>query len=358
MIEMVFIRKLTIYFALFLAHFECSWAASTYYVLPNDSLSTIALSHGNGPVYGNNGSLQKLLMLNPSISNPDHIRVGQAILVWDSNHANSKKRAIRFAASVPDSTSLPVEVQQMVNPPVSPDLIEATLPASTPLTLFRPFSFVGLRPSFYYSRLDVVNPSDGNTSFLISKPNTGVEISWNQVWSEKFQTYQSLGFRKEEFEQDASSQVQIRNNSVSLFDMSIGSRFDLPTSIFLKGSAALFQQVFYFEMQNPSGVTLTAVSVPRFNFGLGYRLLTIEPFFVETAIEASQTLEARTTNFATRQNTGYGASLSLSQLLPSFQMGYEFFYQKLNSNSDILNASQSTLGFRLNLVWKFEDRKL
>jgi len=47
---------------------------STYTVRPGDTLSRIAARHGM--------NLRQLLNLNPQITNPNRIRVGQIIRIW------------------------------------------------------------------------------------------------------------------------------------------------------------------------------------------------------------------------------------------------------------------------------------
>jgi len=62
--------------------------ASTYIVKPGDTLSRIARREIGNPVWGPNGSLQKLIRLNPSIKNPNVIAVKSSLITSDVEEAD------------------------------------------------------------------------------------------------------------------------------------------------------------------------------------------------------------------------------------------------------------------------------
>ena len=69
-------------FSLFLCF--SAQATSYYQVRRGDSLSAIAMRSFEGKIYGPNGSLEKILKLNPSIKNPNLIYPNQVIQIKEA----------------------------------------------------------------------------------------------------------------------------------------------------------------------------------------------------------------------------------------------------------------------------------
>lgn len=93
---------------------EARPSASSYTVQKGDSLSKIAKKHGM--------SLKELIDLNPQITNPDIIYVGDSVRLRSSSSSNSSKKSTKAKArpTTVVAEEPPVEVQ---TPDVNPDAV-------------------------------------------------------------------------------------------------------------------------------------------------------------------------------------------------------------------------------------------
>lgn len=101
-------------------------SASSYTVQRGDSLSKIAKKHGM--------SLKELIELNPQITNPDIIYVGDAVRLRSSSTSNSSKNSTKAKArpTTVMAEESPVEVQV---PDVNPDEVVRSLIGPQPVNV-------------------------------------------------------------------------------------------------------------------------------------------------------------------------------------------------------------------------------
>lgn len=187
------------------------WASSLriYEVRPGETLSTIAQENFEGPVYGKNESLSRIISLNPHVTNPNLIYPGQKIYL-DTPASSQVSPASETTAPPTPKQIIPEKPSSAAERSIRPDP-----------SLTDPYSSFHLSPVFGFSKLD----SDQNgtsKSGATSDLGFGFQGDWQQHWTSTFKTKLWFSYQKYSF--------SVSNNRTLVEDESSLTQFGLGIS--------------------------------------------------------------------------------------------------------------------------------
>lgn len=296
--------------------------SSSYQVEKNDVLSVIIHSHLPGPVWGKEGSLQKILKLNPQVKNPDLIYAGDTLRL-----------------SEPVESVETVEVAEVKKP-------EARLKAPASI---KPFS---LKAYHSFTSFNLKDESTGATSVLASKFHLGLEGRYSQQWTPTFKTFLGLHLGWISFEPPASNDKSLTENEKFLPGLGIGMSYEVNADMNLT-LAAHYQSEIFLRAKSTSELTLDAVPVPSLGGKLDYRLLTKDPFILGVSGNYAIKLPTKTSSYTVHRGQSYGAGLFLEQTIKdmkSFRTELDFNTRSQDTSTLSLEEKRIVLG----IAWEIE----
>lgn len=330
--------------------------ARTYVVRSGDVLSRIARRELGPPIYGKKGSLNQLLKINSKIYNPNYIRVGQTIEILDTQVApqpistlpvEKEKEVIRNPQSentvdAPEATLATTAVEEQVQPNVAPELpVEPS---------FQQYNLLSFSPTFSY--LKVNGSANGNTSTLISDLNYGGDFSWNQMWSEKFHSFLSLGFSEVQIQQASNRTISNANQIYSRINA--GGEYQLSQKVAVGGSLGTQSQIFYHS-SSVTDLTIDKVFIPQANVWGKWDFYQLGQFTTGTSLQGGLLLPSSTSTYTISMGYNYRTTLYLRQELPSQTVRLQggLYYGQSIQNTSISNLSTSEVGIIFGLSWAF-----
>ena len=221
-----------------------AWAV-VYVVKEKDSLSIIAKKHFNGPVWGENGSLKKIISQNPEIKNPDFIFPSEKINLNDISLEQNSSEAL---PEIKNNLEIKPELGRTVSSEngLKPDE-SGTLAELTPFT-----SMISLTSK---------DPNTGARSTVASSLYVGADARYIQIWSENFKTYLRGKISYVSFEPPADTSKSISEKSKILTTFGLGGIKKLSSRLTLGVYADLEKNLFLRSVSTTS-VTVDSVLVP------------------------------------------------------------------------------------------------
>lgn len=315
--------------------------AITYIVKKGDTLSEIAHKNYSGSVYGKNGSLQKLLNLNPHIKDKNFIKIGKLINLGDFENE-------RGLAS--EQVNITVAEKPNVIPPVIESKIE-NKPQEKISNNKNYLSTVTIAPIVFFTRIDSTDIATNAKALLISNINYGVKFNWEQNWSDDTSTYQELKTAQLSFTDNLTSSTIIENKNVSVSGIGIGANFNRTNSISWGAKVNYGQEIYARGKSSSNSVILDSVSVPAASIYARFKLANRGPFALSADLEAKSLLAAETSNYTTSTGTGYVGKLGFSQDKEKYKMGCDLFYKQQQQDSSIMQAIRKDIGLELYFRW-------
>lgn len=316
-----------------------STKAATYVVKRGDTLSTIAHRKLGGQIYGPSGGLRRLLELNPEIKSQDFIVPNQVLRISSETiqlSQNSKK----------------------AEPSREPTLQSEDVVKKVDEGFLR-HSLLELVPFLYYSRIDGEDVNDGSQASLLSKVNYGISARWKQVLSDDFRTFETVGFRFEEYIPDTSASTAVIENSKSgLSNFGIGVEFDYSNRLALQSQLSFSQELYYKGIVSQNGgITLQSIVVPKISMGANYSLWQGKPFHVDFENTLNLILPSQTQSYNTKLGYGVQSDLSITQDFKTFSVRSGLYYRYQKQDSSILHITRQDVGLGVGFVWRFDGRQ-
>lgn len=175
-----------------------------YVVQKGDTLSEIAKIKIGFPVYKvKTGTLEIIKKLNPQISDPNRIKIGEIIFLSDKKF---EQKTIRSTSS----DSIEYTHQTESTDPLR--VVEVENKNNT--------SRLGVSVDFEYSRIDSTDKATKATSVFLSKLNLKHSLFWDLEWSESMFTRLKMSSQQETYLPDPNSNkvlqnAFLQNNSIS-----------------------------------------------------------------------------------------------------------------------------------------------
>lgn len=202
-----------------------------YRISPGDTLSQIAKIHLGSPIYTKEGSLKRLLTLNPHIKNPDLIHAGQ-IVVLDSKSPQP--------VSKPQTPLKPRGPAQLEGPPLSESseslarssktghLPEKPSPNSEEESLSNDLFF---SYGFSYGKYDLIDASNSSQASLITDVNTQFNLSWSLGLSERINSLLEFKTLSENLRPLADTNRELSQTKNSRSEVSLFLGYNLNQSL-------------------------------------------------------------------------------------------------------------------------------
>lgn len=312
--------------------------AQDYVVQKGENLSTIIHDRIPGPVWGKNGTLQRVLKLNPEISDPNQILEGAVIVVRlpDDLPVASIPGPEKETAPEKDPESASREI---ASTPVQP----APAPASAAPEEEPSKDRLSLSLDTRFTSLEATEAATATHAQLNSSHDVGVNAKWTQNWSPKFDTSVEVGMESIDFQASTNASKTLATTSHTLSHIEVGGISKL-NDIF---SAAVF--FGYGEYLFVHGVTTSiigvdAIALPEARLYLSAALLSHEKLEAGLYGEAGAVGPGSNDSYTVKTGSFFGSGAYIerkwgrdSMKALRFSAGYEKRHQK----TSILDIDQS-----------------
>jgi len=263
----------------------CFPGASAYVVKPGDTLSKIAAKFIPGKVWGKNGSLGKIIVLNPHIKSIDLIFPGQNVEVSSQASVAATKNAVAALGRFPANSE-----------------------TKAPTISNKEFSRFTVGTKLSQSRLDATDSASGGKSVLGSAFTPQVVGRWEQHWNSGLKSYLQAQFKREDFKTSSLTQTLL-NSRPMLFGFEVGARIaSLGKNGALTGALALDQESF-LRAKSTTQIIVDSLAVPKAKLNLNFDLLRSQTFRLVTELESAYLAPVSSASYKTKSGYGLGCSL-------------------------------------------------
>ena len=324
-------------------------ASVTYVVKKGDTLSQVSEKMVPGPVLGKNGSLERVLALNPNIKNPDLIYPGEQVQLPGGELAQASAER-QPAQIVPEPSPEPSPQAAVDLSPKSPEAA-SVVQAPAPMQ-FKRGVYYTIAPFYDFATITNQDRSSGAPASLTTSYFTGADFSYGQKWTEGFRTFMHFKLAGVAFEAPTNGEGSISDTSKFLAGGGIGTESALSKSVTL-GFSADYQQNLFTRGLDANNVTLDAIATPVLGANLSWDMITADPLAFGVSGMVAVDLPASTDGYRTWTGSSYGGSIYLKHLNPdqssSSQADIGVF--KRNQNTDITNQNETDVVFTLRLYF-------
>lgn len=184
----------------FLTTLALSAHAAPYIVQKGDTLSSVSKQLYGDPIYGKNGSLKKLVGLNPQLKNINLI----------------------FPGDILNAEHVQTEVQQTSTPDPGPETLIPPPVITASDDDFEPKSLFKLGVGVDYFRVDATDKSTKDSATVLSRPSPRVTLSWNLFFNPEWSTEVLFSLRQEKISQDTTSARKLNKTNFNRLNMHFG----------------------------------------------------------------------------------------------------------------------------------------
>jgi hypothetical protein len=298
----------------------------TYTVGRGDTLSQISQKELGGPVWGNQGTLERVIQLNPQIQNPnliypnDVIKLGEDAVVEETPPAPEPQE--EPVATSPEAPSEPAE-------------------SSDSKHRLRILGSIG------DTALQARDQDNRFATTLHSKPNVGVVVGWDYSLTPET----SIGLVGSIIQSQFASTSDGRFEGIEDTLLGVGAVVNHSFTPRLHGSGIIGVQQFYFLTENDAAtLKLEPVFVDHVGLGLGYDVFVGEK--ITSGIEALTTyaLPANASRFDVEPGFTYGGDIYGKYHLSSGSavIGNVFYDRRVQDTSGT-SQRNSDMGMRLGM---------
>jgi LysM repeat protein len=273
--------------------------ASDYLVQSGETLSAIAHKVIPGRIYGTNGSVSRVLALNPKLgANPNLIYVGQKIQIPETQTLTDVPATlIRNPAS--ESTS---EVQS--NPSNS-------VREKVPTNADEGFGIFSVDVGFASTRISATENSNRSSATLLSKSNSQETFSYSQHWSNNFETSVYFGLDNLSINTPGVGGT-IDDSSPTLHHLGITSAWSLSPNLKLGVGLGMDQEPFLTGVSS-SVVNLDLLYVPTLKVFSAFDFYENGPFTLGFSGGIGVSASSTSNGYQSKWNPNYDACIYLRQ---------------------------------------------
>lgn len=314
--------------------------AATMVVKTNMTLSEIAQQTFSGRIWGRNGSLAKLIALNPKVKNPNLIFPGQIINL-----------------GTPDTTP---ETNPETNPePIAAILAEEkTEPVMTPIedrvvasNEGSPLREILFTPKVFYSALNSKDKTTGDNAEIPSTLNFGVRLDYLQKWTEQFSAYGFFGVKQIEWEKIDDRSLSGAKGNYSEFGL--GLRYTKDPSKYFFTELSYAQDPF-FRAKNATELVVERRARPNLSVGGDLRLIQRDPFSLHFGGQVGYLASSKTQNYTIKSGHFYELDLKLKdQLTPKVTLDLTGYFLNRSIDSSIADQDYEEVGLRFGVNYGF-----
>ncbi|CAN5675082.1 hypothetical protein BH10BDE1_BH10BDE1_16830 [soil metagenome] len=359
----------------FCAPFATSLVASFslgYIVQDGDTLSQVARKEVGTPVYGNAGSLAKVVALNPKIRNANNIRPGETIVIPNSALASEAREPAGDTPVTKTETKVEIASEAKVSvvhavavapqPEPQPNQRPQSEPspvAFAPVVLknessFAPSGSVAVGALARYIRLDGRDDlNGGTTAMFLSDLSVGATISWRQNYSELWSSRAKLDWFDLHIQNSATKRFASESTYLASGEFEVARRFSpLGPSIFF--GLGIDQRPFVRSIDAQT-LAVEKVMIPSATIGFGLPLFRAGPFGGAIRAGAGWLGSGTHASFDVASGNRYFGEALLSQKLKSGELqGSVLFQSSRQSSPQLGRVDKTDLGIELGYSWEIQ----
>jgi LysM repeat protein len=324
-------------FKLMIAVASISATAWAYVVKEGDTLSTIAYKNISKKVYGDSGSLKKIIALNPQIKNPNFITPGEEISIGETQVPVLAK-----------SEDLNRSIAGEAEPVVAPEKV-CTEIASEKAPLFESGATMELTPDYSLTGLKTTDRSGGATITLPSQTNVGATLKYFQNWTQDSRSF--IRFRLGYLAFSPVEFVNTKNPNHVMAGFGIGGEFDLSSRTRL-ALGVNYQQEAFGSLSTATDITIDSAAIPNIDAKLSYNFFDKKPFVFGVSGVATVYFPVSVQNYTSRLGESFGGILYMKQQsvgggTMSYQTEVGFTTRRQSTSLSDLTQTDVTVGVRI-----------
>lgn len=306
---------------------NCQAILEPYKVKKGDTLSQIIFRYFDNRVYriyGKGMSLEKVLLLNPTISSSNFLRPGQKI------NLNLKVPQREIAQ---DDT---IEIEK------SP--LDDKKGKATNNKEFHRYGRFDIIPRFSYSRIDAVEKVDSSTGKVISKLNYNIDFSYKHIWSKNFLTSLDIGLAQQEYE--SADNKGVNNPHKTKTSLGLGLQYKvLPILTFsLAGKTA---EKPFIKAIDSNTMTIQNIRRPEYSAAIDLTLADLDPFKLDFEILGGFSGKATKSGHSLKNGNFYEGSLKFTQKAKILIIYSDIFYRVERQDSNLITQKTTEVGVGL-----------
>jgi len=339
-------------FQVMLVLFSCASHAAGplfYVVRTGDTLSAIAQNKIGYPIFAKDGSLDKLLKLNPAIQDPDLIFPGQRLLIQSSKmdslaiakpdsktQLGTVPRKLASTESLSEKPSSSVETSKAFDEPA-----KATL-ALVPKQMEIPHHLL-LDAAIGMTTLASTDEISATSATLYSSQDLRIQAGWQQDWSDSFSTMFSVKFRSVDFQPPTSSAKSISNSKQLTTGISLDAKNPLTSKFSLNYGASYTQELFLRGLTSTL-VSVDSVAIPKFSLGATYQIYEVGKTSVGLNGNFDYLLGATTDGYTVKTGMAYQGGFFLKRRYGADKsVEVNINYRDRTQNMSIVNLNEKTV---------------
>lgn len=330
---------------------SASYAAEplVYVVRTGDTLSTIAQKQIGSPIFRKgDGSLFKLLKMNPTVKDADLIFPGQRLVIRSSEAQNLASEETKYQNSFATSPRQVAssETEPDKNPPESaqkacevPAEKSKALESKEPEIPHQLF----LDASMGITTLTSTDGSSTTGATLYSAQDLGIQAGWQQQWTDSFSTKMSARFRSIDFQPPTSSTKSVSDSKKLTTGLSLEAETEFTPKFSLVFGTSYNQELFLRGLTS-SSVTVDSVAIPKFTLGAEYQIYQVGKTSVGVNAAFDYLLGTSTDGYTVRSGMAYQGGFYLKRLYGMDKsVELNVTYRDRAQNTSLVNFHENTV---------------
>jgi hypothetical protein len=335
--------------SLFLGELAFASEHGTRLVAPGETLSEIALKELGGSVYHRrNGTLRKILALNPWIKNANAIKPGQVLVMPKNFSVAEVKPATSPARELASAKEAVAEAVAEATPAAAVAADDCGKPGDE---CFTPESYLGASVGTEYFRIDATDRATGGTATILSRMSPSVRAFWKLDWSPEWSSILSMRFR--------SDRISASDNNSKRIDQGDGKSWGFRAAVERRWnekarSRAHFgrQEYLFARAANASSIVFDRVGTTFAGLEHEQTLVRVKAASAGLGAAGNLLLPGEGPGFKTETGWNGRAFAFVQHERESFSIRGDLFYELQRQNSSIADQKTTTTGLAIGLFWR------
>lgn len=322
-----------------------------YTIKKGEHLLQLFRNLGLYPLYGEDGTLQSVLELNPDIqiTHGNYVSPHQRIYFSKSN----KTRILKFAQIDPEGEitfSAPTRSMAAAEEPVADK--ETQLPVVEPgHKMISDISFfTGLR----YLKIQGYDLSSNTQAALGSDGSPSLDLNWSPHLSSKLSLDFGLHYLKTSIEETTTKNILARDQSLTA--ITVGTNYSVLPNLHLSFHFSQLEQLVDYA-PNATELKVRKDAITQGSLGLKYDFMFESFMKASTQAKYLSTLPFKNDIFSARAGSGYSLDLSAEHQIKGLTIMGKAFYLKREFTAEPVRFTFEELGLGLGLKWTLGENE-
>lgn len=284
------------------------------------------------------------------IQNPDLILVGDTIdLPFACEHDLLKFHVTptHLGREVHIKTERSVAGEESGKPPITSQKDRPAEAAET--RSFKTFSRLRVGSTYEFFRIDSASSTSSSSAILLSEPSHGLNLDWEQIWSEQFSTQFQVSQTTVQM-RDASSGI-LEGGRKDLGQVGFSVNYSISPKLIAKFDSSYGNELFVRAI-TAGQARLDSVDVSRFGASLVSTLIQKDDLGFDLKLGYFQLMSTETADYSLRSGWGYILAPSLRHKLDHMQMELQLKYEQAEQDSNISSQQRKQVGIYFGLSFE------